>query len=66
MFENKKPVERQQRRSHVVQYLQTAVPHAKAHGVHVDVIRQSRPRRFTVILRELFHKRRWSALVFED
>lgn len=47
-------------------YLEAAVAHAKAHGVHVDVIRQSRPRSLTVVLRKLLHKRRWSALVFED
>lgn len=49
-----------------IHYLQTAVAHAEAHGIHVDVVRQSRPRRFAIILRKLFHKRRWSALVFEN
>ena len=47
-------------------YLQAAVAHAKAHGVHVDMVRQSCPRCFPVILGKLLHKGRWSALVFED
>lgn len=49
-----------------VQYLQTAVAHAKAHGVHVDMIRQSRSRCLTVVLKKLLHKWKWSTLVFED
>lgn len=49
-----------------IQYLQTAVAHPEAHGVHVDVVGQSRPRRFPVVLRKLLHKGRRSALVFED
>lgn len=51
---------------HFFQYLQTAVAHAEAHGVHIDVVRQSRSRCFAVVLRKLLHKWRRSAFVFED
>lgn len=50
----------------VGQYLQAAVAHAEAHGVHVYMVRQSRPRCLAIVLRELLHEWRWSALVFED
>lgn len=66
LFENKSLVEKLTKTEVLVQYLQTAVAHPEAHGVHVDVIWQRRARRLTVILRKLLHKWRWSALVFED
>ena len=47
-------------------YLKATVAHPKAHGVHVDVIRERCPGCLPVILEELLHKRRQSALVFED
>lgn len=47
-------------------YLQTAVAHAEAHSIHVDMVRQHRPRCFAIVLRKLLHKWRWSALIFVD
>lgn len=49
-----------------VQYLQTAIAHAEAHSIHVDMIRQSCPRCLTIVLRKLLHKWRWSVHIFED
>lgn len=47
-------------------YLQTAVSHPKAHGIHVDAIGKGCSRCLPIVLWKYLHKWSWCVLILKD